>query len=129
MSVIEYTVKFLQLSRFGLYLISTEEKKSKKFKQGLNSRIQIIMSCFNIHDFSQLVDKASIYEESLKENEAEYVDEKRRIQGTGTSVGGVEPAKRMAVGSFPPQRSQGRTSSNPSNSIVEESDVRAVQEM
>ena len=36
MSVIEYAAKFLQLSRFGLYLIPTEEKKVKKFKRGLN---------------------------------------------------------------------------------------------
>ena len=60
-----------------------------------------------------MVDKASIYKESLKENAAEYTNQKRRTQGTGTSVGGARPAKRMAVGSFPPQRSQGRTSGNP----------------
>jgi hypothetical protein len=61
-----------------------------------------MMSCFDIRDFSQLVDKASIYEESLKENAAEYADQKRRTQGTGTLVGGAGPAKRMAVGSFLP---------------------------
>jgi hypothetical protein len=60
-----------------------------------------------------LVDKASIYEESLKENAAKHADQKRKTQGTGTSVGGARPAKRMAVGSFPPQRLQGRTSGNP----------------
>jgi hypothetical protein len=70
------------------------------------------MSCFNIWDFSQLVDKASIYEESLKENVAEYVDQKR-TQGTGTLVKGAGPAKRMAVGSFQLQKSQGRTCGNP----------------
>jgi hypothetical protein len=113
MSVIEYAAKFLQLLRFGLYLILTEEKKAKKFEQGLNSRIQIMMSCFDIWDFSQLVDKASIYEESLKENAAEYADQKKRTQGTGTSVRGARPAKRMVVGSFPPQRPQGCTSGNP----------------
>jgi hypothetical protein len=112
--MIEYAAKFLQLSRFGLYLIPTEEKKAKKFERGLNSCIQIMMSCFNIQDFSQLVDKASIHKESLKENEAEYADQKRRTQGTGDSVRGARLAKRMAVGSFPPQRSQGHTSSNPS---------------
>jgi hypothetical protein len=112
MSVIEYAAKFLQLSCFGLYLIPTEEKKAKKFEQGLNSRIRIMMSCFDIQDFSQLVEKASIYEESLKENAAEYADQKRRTQGTGTSVEGARPAKRMAVGSFPPQRPQGCTSGN-----------------
>jgi hypothetical protein len=69
MSVIEYTAKFLQLSRFGLYLIPIEEKKAKKFEQGLNSHIRIMMSCFDIRDFSQLVDKASIYDESLKEKQ------------------------------------------------------------
>jgi hypothetical protein len=50
--VIEYAMKFLQLSCFGLYLIPTEEKKAKKFEQGLNSHIRIMMSCFNIWDFS-----------------------------------------------------------------------------
>jgi hypothetical protein len=47
-----------------------------------------------------LVDRASIYEESLKENAAEYADQKRRVKGTGTSVGGVGTTKRMAVGEF-----------------------------
>ena len=113
MSVIEYAAKFLQLSRFGLYLIPNEEKNAKKFKRGLNPRIQIMMSCFDIQDFFQLVDKVLIYEESLKENVAEYLDQKRKTQGTSTSAEGAEPAKRMAVGSFPPQRSQKCTSSNP----------------
>ena len=61
-----------------------------------------MINCFDIQDFSQLVDKASIYEESLKENVAEYMDQKRRTQGTSTLAGGAEPAKRMAMGSFPP---------------------------
>jgi predicted acetyltransferase len=102
MSMIEYAAMFLQLSRFGLYLILTEEKKAKKLERGLNSRIQIMMSCFDIRDFSQLVDKASFYEESLKENAVEYANQKKRTQGTCTSVEGAGPAKRMAVGSFPP---------------------------
>jgi hypothetical protein len=49
-----------------------------------------------------LVNPASIYEESLKENAMEYVDQKRRAQGPGTSIRGDMPAKRMAEGSFPP---------------------------
>jgi hypothetical protein len=57
-----------------MYLIPNEEKKAKKFERGLNSHIQIMMSCFDIWDLSQLVDKASIYDESLKENVAEYMD-------------------------------------------------------
>ena len=69
--MIEYAKKFLQLLRFSIYLIPSEEKKAKKFEKGLNSHIQIMISCFDIQDFSQLVDWASIYEESLKGNAAE----------------------------------------------------------
>jgi hypothetical protein len=32
MTMIEYAVKFLQLSRFAMYLIPNEEKKAKKFE-------------------------------------------------------------------------------------------------
>ena len=55
--MIEYGAKFLQLSRFDMYLILNEEKKAKKFESGLNSCIRIMMSCFNIQDFFQLVDR------------------------------------------------------------------------
>jgi hypothetical protein len=48
MSAIEYAAKFQQLSHFGMYLIPNEEKKAKKFEQGLNSHIRIMMSCFDI---------------------------------------------------------------------------------
>ena len=50
--MIEYATKFLQLSRFGMYLIPNKEKKAKKFEWGLNSRIRIMMSCFDIRGFS-----------------------------------------------------------------------------
>jgi hypothetical protein len=83
MSVIEYAAKFLQLLCFGLYLIPTKEKKAKKF------------------------------ERRLKENAVEYADQKWRTQGASTSIGGARLAKRMAVGSFPPHRSQGHTFCNP----------------
>jgi hypothetical protein len=74
MMVIEYAAKFLQLSRFGMYLIPNEEKKVNKFERGLNSCIQIMMSYFDIQAFSQLVDRALIYKDSLKENAVEYMD-------------------------------------------------------
>jgi hypothetical protein len=59
------------------------------------------MACFDTCNFSQLVDRASIYEESLRENATKYADPKRRTQGPGTLVGGARLAKRMAVGSYP----------------------------
>ena len=67
--MIECVAKFLQLLQFGMYLIPNEEKKAKKFERGLNSHIHIMMSCFDIWDFSQVVDRASIYEELESEKE------------------------------------------------------------
>ena len=46
--MIDYAIKFLQLLQFNIYLIPNEEKKAKKFERGLNSRIQIMMSLFDI---------------------------------------------------------------------------------
>jgi hypothetical protein len=63
------------------------------------------MSCFDIRDISQLVDRASIYKESLKENVAEYGDLKQRAQGPSALAVRARPAKSMAMGSFLPQRS------------------------
>jgi hypothetical protein len=42
------------------------------------------MNCFDMRDFSQLVDQASICEERLKENATEYVDQKRSAQVPST---------------------------------------------
>jgi hypothetical protein len=42
------------------------------------------MNCFDIRDFSQLVDRASICEERLNENATEYLDQKRSAQVPGT---------------------------------------------
>jgi hypothetical protein len=113
MTVIEYVANFLQLSCFDIYLIPNEEKKAKKFETGLNSCIEIMTSYFDIRDFSQLVYRASIYEESLKENVTEYANQKMMVQGPCTSAGEAGLAESMAVGSFPPQRLQGHTSGNP----------------
>jgi hypothetical protein len=113
MSVIEYAAKFLQLSQFDMYLIPNEEKKAKKFEQVYElSYSNYDEFFFNIRDFPQLVDRASIYEEILKENATKYMDQKRTAQGPNTLVGGARPAKRIVVGSFPLERSQGHTSGN-----------------
>ncbi|KAF5475723.1 hypothetical protein F2P56_007499 [Juglans regia] len=39
MSVHQYAARFIELSRFAAYLIPDEEKKARKFEQGLNEKI------------------------------------------------------------------------------------------
>jgi hypothetical protein len=50
--VMEYATKFIQLSRFAVYLIPYEEKKAKKFEKGLKSRVKTMITCFDIRNFS-----------------------------------------------------------------------------
>jgi len=52
MTVMEYATKFIQLSRFAVYLIPYEEKKAKKFEKGLKSRVKTMITCFDIRNFS-----------------------------------------------------------------------------
>ncbi|XP_062164995.1 uncharacterized protein LOC133871583 [Alnus glutinosa] len=85
MAVIEYATKFIQLSRFTVYLIPDEEKKAKNFKRGLSPSVKTMMRCFDIHYFTQLVDGASMYEESLKENAAALAEHTKRTFVLGVS--------------------------------------------
>ncbi len=74
MIVTEYAAKFIQLSRFSIYLIPDKEKKGKNFESSLNLCIKTMMVSFDIQVFSQLVDRSSVYEESLRKNAATIVE-------------------------------------------------------
>jgi hypothetical protein len=63
-------------------------KKAKKFERGLNHRTRTMMACFDIQDFSQLVDRASIYEEGLKESLAAATEHKKRNFILGATFSG-----------------------------------------
>jgi hypothetical protein len=67
MTVAQYAAKFTQLSRFAPYVIPDEEKKAKKFERGLNQRIRNWVLCLEVKNFVELVNKASLAEEGLKE--------------------------------------------------------------
>ena len=40
MMVMAYEVKFTELARYAPYMVDTEEKKSKRFKDGLRENIK-----------------------------------------------------------------------------------------
>jgi hypothetical protein len=78
MTMAQYAAKFSQLSRFVLYLIPDEEKKAKKFERGLNQKIQNWVMCLEVKNFVELVNKASIAEEYLKETTNLKENQKKR---------------------------------------------------
>ncbi|XP_074363144.1 uncharacterized protein LOC141703561, partial [Apium graveolens] len=62
MSVAEYEAKFTELSRFVPYHVDTDEKKAKRFQQGLKPYIQNRIAVFKITNYTTLVQKAAIVE-------------------------------------------------------------------
>ncbi|XP_059461792.1 uncharacterized protein LOC132190760 [Corylus avellana] len=68
MTVAQYVGRFNELARFAPYLVANEQNRVRKFEQGLNPRIHERVVCFEIRDFVELVNKASLAEESVKRN-------------------------------------------------------------
>ncbi|XP_027171901.1 uncharacterized protein LOC113771524 [Coffea eugenioides] len=58
MSVAEYEVQFTKLSRFTPELIATEQRRVRKFVQGLNVEIQEGLAAVRIDTFADAVEKA-----------------------------------------------------------------------
>lgn len=114
MTLTKYVAKFIQLSRFVIYLIPNGEKKAKKFQRDLKPHIRTMMSCFDIRVFFQRMDHDSIYEESFQENATIAAEQRKKTFAPITSSGGDGPGKRMDVSSQPSRWSpQGHTLASP----------------
>ncbi|XP_040996105.1 uncharacterized protein LOC121242284 [Juglans microcarpa x Juglans regia] len=77
MTIAQYATKVMELSRFASYLILDEEKKTEKFKRGLDHRIRERVHTLRIQSFMELVTRAAIAEEDLQEN-IEYNNQRKR---------------------------------------------------
>ncbi|KAF5442583.1 hypothetical protein F2P56_035225 [Juglans regia] len=87
MSVHQYSARFIELSRFAAYLIPDEEKKARKFEQGLNEKIYERIVGFQIQNFLELMDKATVFEWSLQRS-ATLLEQRKRTapQGSQSAV-------------------------------------------
>ena len=57
-SVAEYEVQFTKLSRFSPELIATEQRRVRRFVQGLNVEIQEGLAAVRIDTFADAVERA-----------------------------------------------------------------------
>jgi hypothetical protein len=76
MTVNEYLNSFIQLSRYTIEGINTDEKNQDMFLEGLNDDIQFQLLNADYVDFQHMVDKAIVIESKLKEMEK---DGKRKM--------------------------------------------------
>jgi hypothetical protein len=84
MIVNDYLNSFIQLSRYALDDINTDEKKQDMFLSGLNDDIQFQLLNTNYTDFQHMVDKAIVIENKIREMKK---DGKRKVPFSGQSSG------------------------------------------
>jgi hypothetical protein len=84
MTVNEYINSFIQLSRYALDDVNTDEKKQDMFFNGLNDDIQFQLLNTDYADFQHVVDKAIVIENKIKEMEK---DGKRKVSFHGQHSG------------------------------------------
>jgi hypothetical protein len=78
LTITQYAGRFNELVRFTPYLVADKENLVRKFEQGLNPRIHDRVICLEIRDFVELVNKASLAEESLKRNAMVMAESRKR---------------------------------------------------
>jgi hypothetical protein len=78
MKATQYASRFNELARFAPYVVANEENRVRKFERGLNPRIHNPVVCLEICVFVELVNKASLVEESLKRNAMEMAESRKR---------------------------------------------------
>ena len=81
LSVAEYEAKFTELSRFVPEFVNTEEKRARRFQQGLKQWIQNRIAVFELTDYAAVVQKASIVEAGSEQSQKEREGRKRKRPG------------------------------------------------
>ena len=78
MSVADYEAKFTELARFVPHYVDTEEKRARRFQQGLKPWIQSRVAVFELTNYSTVVQKAAIVESGSELYNREKNDRKRK---------------------------------------------------
>ncbi|KAA3483960.1 Gag-Pol polyprotein [Gossypium australe] len=81
MSVTEYEREFVRLSQYAWECVSTEATTCKRFIEGLNEDIKLLVEILDINEFVVLVERACKAEELSKEKkkaDSEARDERKR---------------------------------------------------
>jgi predicted transcriptional regulator len=78
MSVNEYVTQFIQLSRYALDDMDTDEKKREWFLNGLNDGLAYALEARDFINFQDMVDKALVLEKRRGN-----MEQKRKMQRTG----------------------------------------------
>ncbi|KAG7967768.1 hypothetical protein I3843_08G116100 [Carya illinoinensis] len=106
MTVEQYARRFIELGRFALHLIATEEMRADRFQEGLRPDIRRMVVSHRISTFQELVDVATLVERENNLSMGSPPGHKRRsFSGEGSSSG--SPQKFIQRTGTRPQASSG----------------------
>ncbi|XP_071933110.1 uncharacterized protein [Coffea arabica] len=94
MSVAEYEVQFTKLSRFAPELIATEQRRVRRFVQGLNVELQESLAAVRIDTFAEVVERAQRVE--VARAQVKSFQSKKRFAPSSSrepTFGNAPPAK------------------------------------
>ncbi|XP_027151875.1 uncharacterized protein LOC113751928 [Coffea eugenioides] len=94
MSVAEYEVQFTKLSRFAPELIATEQRRVRRFVQGLNVELQESLAAIRIDTFAEAVERAQRVE--VARAQVKSFQSKKRFAPSSSrepTFGNAPPAK------------------------------------
>ncbi|KAG5528346.1 hypothetical protein RHGRI_029126 [Rhododendron griersonianum] len=83
MNVAEYATEFTRLSPYASHLVDSEEKKTRRFEDGLRLDIAAAIKPMRLETYAQVFDQAMIVEQG-KVSICQFHDNKRKV---GTSGG------------------------------------------
>ena len=86
-SVMEYERKFTELARFVPEYINTDEKRAKRFQQGLRPWIRSKVAVFELSTYVAIVQKAMIIEGESEQYNKERDSKKRKAESHGGNSG------------------------------------------
>ncbi|GAB2280672.1 hypothetical protein Dimus_015299 [Dionaea muscipula] len=109
MTVDQYAAKFTSLARFAEDLVSTEERRCKRFEAGLRPGIRDRLAALRLRIFSDLLESARAVERTLAANQKIKEGSSRlRTSGATSDSRPTKKQRSSSTGSFPIQTNPSR---------------------
>lgn len=111
--MVAYEKEFLKLERYGLDIVNNQERRCKRFEDGLADDVRMMIVVHKIRNFADLVDAAKAIEKIQKDKKQEQEQEKRSLDQRGGSQmqSRSEPAHKRPRWGSEQSRAQSRSQS------------------
>ncbi|XP_057998349.1 uncharacterized protein LOC131177406 [Hevea brasiliensis] len=107
LSEVEYEREFVRLSRYRREIVPTEADRCRRFEEGLNDNIKLMITALGIIDFAKLVEAAlkvervRVSEQSRKDRQHHFIRDCPQRSGSTTLAQADRPAPTMQRGRRP----------------------------